>query len=197
MHAAILYDLYATTPPLQMIFSILFTIQVNQKDHAGWAIASRIWECQQQCVLNESVDLSLLQNGTRPSFDVSVVNVFKMQQSMCSFDVMNSLPASSISNGVFILNATVDMSLFPNCKTLQISVFDQANGLFNNLSVTGFVNVTNLNASKLSSAPLLSNFFGRLQAWGDNRNLSLSQQLANLSSSLQIRINGVEVEEDY
>ena len=86
-------------------------------------------------------------------------------------------PAGAVLNGVFVLNVSLDLSQYPYCRQLMVSLFDSVYGSVKNVSVTGFINITNLNASLFQSLPMLSTFFGRVSLLGNQRDLSKSDYL--------------------
>ena len=139
------------------------------------------------CTMNQTVDL-LKVNGSAPSgIDLSVVNVVQLAsrfEGECSFDVMDTESSAFIKNGLFVVNVSLDLSLpqYADCEWLTVSVFDSATGGFSNVSIAGFVNITNANLSQFSSVKL-STFFGALRLYNSSRIL-WSSGLYNLSSSL-------------
>ena len=91
-----------------------------------------MWVCGSLCTLNQSVDLSAFDGVTKnSSIDVSVVNVLALTERFpgtCQFDVMDSEGSAVIKNGVFVVNASIDMALYSNCQGLNVSLFDSAAG---------------------------------------------------------------------
>ena len=66
-------------------------------------------------------------------------------------------------NGVFVVNATIDMSMYSYCQDLYITIFGSAQGIFKNVTITGFVNVTHLDLTNFTTNNIIfSNFFGKL-----------------------------------
>ena len=118
------------------------------------------------------MDLSLSYRGQQPAgLDLSVVNVFNLTQSprhdKCAFSVVGVKGSGVLKNGFFFVNTSIDMtnSSYSSCSELYISPFGYVNGSMQNITVTGFVNITNLNAGGFmnSSVPIrLSTFFGNL-----------------------------------
>ena len=87
-------------------------------------------------------------NGHAPSttLDSSVVNILEISpraQVSCTYTVMDTEPAGVIKNGVFVVNATVDVSPSTICSTVQIALFDSVYGSFQNVSVLGNISVVN------------------------------------------------------
>ena len=65
----------------------------------------------------------------------------------CDYGLVRLEPSGSISNGLFIINVTIDAgsSVVGNdyCSTMTVSLFSGA-GSLSNISIIGFVNIINL-----------------------------------------------------
>ena len=85
------------------------------------------------CTLNRSVDFSQTSSGAVPEVDLTVVNVYDLTDrapGSCSFDVMDVGRGGVLMNGLFIVNASIDMSSskYSSCPMLSASLFDTFNG---------------------------------------------------------------------
>ena len=146
---------------------------------------SRVWERGLDCVLNESIDLNLGPLRSQPgNISLSVVNVLRLYEKtlseQCSFSLSELASAGSISNGLFVVNATVDAS---RCSSLEVSLFDSVFGSVKNVTVVGNVSILNLNLSayNIASPVKLSRMLGYVAT---NRTVSSTASFFNLSSSL-------------
>ena len=167
-------------------------------------VQSRIWEHDYDCAINETVDLQKSGTNAAPSgIDLSVVNVFTLFEasgsSECAYSITRTDAGGTIKNGVFYVNASIDVTS-AGCTELWISPFDSFYGTMSNVSILGFINVTNLNAASFSNASVpvrLSNTFGNLFWSGSDRtigytgNSTTGTKLNNINSSLVYYVNGV------
>jgi hypothetical protein len=103
---------------------------------------------------------------------------------------------------LFVFNVSLDAT---NCTELWISPFDSIYGSLSNVSVMGFINVTNVIAANYNtSIPIrLSTMFGNIFFTGANRVVGYTGNstggqpyLNNINSSLIYSINGTAITVD-
>ena len=76
-------------------------------------------------------------------------------QGYCAFSAADISSSGSVSNAVFVVNATIDAA---NCNQLSVSLFGGVFGPVSNVSILGNVSIVNANAA----TSLLSNAFGNV-----------------------------------
>ena len=139
--------------------------------------------------MNETVDLSVnIHNVSQSTVDISVANVFSLykddDQLSCAFSVMRVESAGLIKNGLVVVNVSLDFNN-STCQDVYVSIFDGFYGSLQNLSVTGFINLTNVTSAVKSVR--LSRMFGNLglenNSAGGQRYVG-GPNLVNISSSL-------------
>ena len=86
----------------------------NQKDPCGWLFNNRIWYREVSCGINESWNLQSGWNGVPTGLDLSVVNAGRLfqepRQDKCIFSVVGLKGAGNLTNGVLVINTTIDLS---------------------------------------------------------------------------------------
>ena len=192
-YTVVIYSGKFSTLHMTLLFvnSILFV----GPDPCSWMTSGRVWEHSLKCQLSRVVDLHFsdlrFPNSDVSQTDMTVVNVFSLaadrRTGHCSFSVLQTRPSASLKNGLFVFNATLNLSQY-NCSDAWISPFDSAQGSFQNVSVIGNISVINAGTTSLK----LSSFFGSLLRYDATRSNSQNpaDPLFNLSSSLQYFVNG-------
>ena len=158
---------------------------------------SRVWLLQSDCAMNESLDLSLSPSS---QIDLSVVNVFSLYREpvvpSCVFSAVKSDSGFSLQNGLIIFNVSIDLS-GAACSEVYISPFDSFNGSLSNVTLTGQIQITNMQTAP--SVIKVSSFFGNLLLQGNSaggQRYVGGPNLKNISSSLYYVINGVNITKD-
>ena len=118
-----------------MQFCLLGVLLRNQKDPCGWMWNNRIWYHAYTCAINESWNLQAGPLGVPSGLDLSVINAMTLFQEpradKCIFSIAGLASAGSLSNGLFVINTTIDMSKANTtaCTELYVSPFDNINGM--------------------------------------------------------------------
>ncbi|CAL6026053.1 Cysteine-rich_membrane protein 2 [Hexamita inflata] len=170
------------------------------KGGCDWVFTSRIWDPQEMCDIPATIDFLQWTNyqtqlaGT--GINMGVVNVVNLVQINTLFQAFNIPAAKVLKNGLLVVNVTIDMSspANANLNAIKVCLFDQVLGSLNNISVTGFVNITNFDKTKTTSV-VLSKLFGNVLLTGADRVVGGSF-FTNVSSNLQFFINNNEVVQD-
>lgn len=121
----------------------------------------------------------------------------------CVFSMVGLKNGGALINGTFVVNASIDLSQAntTQCTELYVSPFNNVNGSLTNITVLGFINITNFNGTQFNaSVPLrLGKFFGNLNftnnTAGGNRYVG-GPSLKTLSSSLVYSVNNVTITSD-
>jgi hypothetical protein len=93
-------------------------------DYCSWLSNSRLWIPAKPCSISNVIDFSVWANlGANPettsantqSYDLTVINVMNLtswagNDQGRSFRIVDVNPSASLSNAVFVVNVTIDMS---------------------------------------------------------------------------------------
>ncbi|CAL5993313.1 Conserved_hypothetical protein [Hexamita inflata] len=145
------------------MLQFLASFMIETSNQCGWMLNSRVWRPTEPCTLNSTHDLQLWEQYSDRDLcqlDFAVVNVYdfsKRDDGM--YDVLEIAPTGLLKNAFLVVNATIDMSKDPDADSLFVSIFDSFMGSVQNVSVTGFVNITNVDFAKVQTI-VLSKFFG-------------------------------------
>ncbi|CAL5993525.1 Conserved_hypothetical protein [Hexamita inflata] len=173
----------------------------NIDDYCDWIENSRVWNVSRICNKNSQLQLSRWfnhqsqQEGSQ-EINMEVVNVLGLGQNTSVFSLLNLQSGSSLKNGHFIVACTIDM-VQPQTSALQklfVSLFDQVYGGVQNVSVSGRIDIVNLNPAVTNSL-VLSRMLGNVLVPLSQRSGGQSIFI-NVSSNLQYFVNGVEITTD-
>ncbi|CAL6045391.1 VSP_with INR [Hexamita inflata] len=151
-------------------------------DYCESLFSGRLWLPLKSCSLSSAL------NPNSQIVDSSIINVLQFAPSsdQSYFSVLSLQQSGSIQNAIILVNA----SLSSNQNQLFVSIFNQLSGKLNNVTLTGFVNISAPLETEINFSP-----FGTVN--GDLINYPENWigdfTFKNVSNNLKLFVNGIEI----
>ncbi|CAL6045799.1 Conserved_hypothetical protein [Hexamita inflata] len=173
-------------------------------------LSSRIWYPLQQCSVNTSLNFDKWQNPAQNIFsdsttlDARIITAASLYNNITNnsgnltslYNLFDVDQYGLLSNAHIYLNTSIIIDTSVYNQLVQISPFGNIKGTFDNVSVSGFVNLSVQDFTKVNIIQL-SRFFGvidnSLDSVNHPSNFQGSYNFRNVSSSLKYFVNNVEV----
>lgn len=161
------------TPHFHMfIFAILLSYSCNSE------IQSRNFMFNESCDIDYAIDFKLTNDGSDVSseVDLTVINALRLatrDQQGCHYSIFDVQSSGTVKNAYIVVNATIDMTNISTdlCDEVSVVPFPDVFGVMDNVTLTGWINLTNVNNTLI---PLIkfSKFFGITSASNANNTYS-------------------------
>ncbi|CAL5987792.1 Conserved_hypothetical protein [Hexamita inflata] len=188
---------------------ILFQHVQSNLYYCDWMLKSRLWQPKYPCELNSTLNLDLWFNpgqniaSDSSTLDARIVTAISLSktydQSSITYKLLDLAPTGELSNAHIFMNTTVTVSEKIKGLTVYAVPFGSVQGSFDNVSVSGYVNLTISDFSFLNEV-YLSRMFGFIPKKYDLTNYPAEYKdefiFRNVSSSLKFFVNGVEIKEN-
>ncbi|CAL5976388.1 Conserved_hypothetical protein [Hexamita inflata] len=188
---------------------ILFQHVQSNLYYCDWMLKSRLWQPKYPCELNSTLNLDLWFNpgqniaSDSSTLDARIVTAISLSktydESSITYKLLDLAPTGELSNAHIFMNTTVTVSEKMKGLTVYTVPFGSVQGSFDNVSVSGYVNLTISDFSILNEV-FLSRMFGFIPYEYDLTNYPAEYTdefiFRNVSSSLKFFVNGVEIKEN-
>ncbi|CAL6105920.1 Growth_factor receptor cysteine-rich domain superfamily [Hexamita inflata] len=188
--------------------SLLISYAFQNMLYCDWMLKSRLWSPSFPCELNSTLNLHLWQNpaqnissdsSTLDARIITALSFFKTPSlSSRIYNILDMSPYSTLMNAHVFVNASVIIDSFSN-QTVFVSPFGSIQGSFDNVTVSGSVNLTVKDFAGLQSVQL-SKMFGNIRYGMDRVNYPAEHpdefNFRNVSSSLRYYVNGAEIRDN-
>lgn len=174
-----------------LLLSLVFS---SPGEPCAMIFQGRLWHMTEVCELQEKLDLKANKLGIPEDYDQTFVYVSRISgDAEGHFSVMQIGPGASLENAYIYIDAVINMSEVPHTEEVYFGVFDSVQGGIKNVTVVGTVNFIEFRADKYIQA-FFSTFFGQVSTVGFDRTISdNSINFRNLSTNLEIQINGSKI----
>ncbi|CAL6103524.1 VSP_with INR [Hexamita inflata] len=151
-------------------------------DYCESLFSGHLWIPLKSCSLSSSL------NPNSQIVDSSIINVLQFAPSsdQSYFSVLSLEQSGSIQNAIILVNT----SLSSNQNQIFVFIFSQLSGKLNNVTLTGFVNVSALPETEINFSPF-GTVNGDLINYPENWNGDFT--FKNVSNNLKLFVNGIEI----
>ncbi|CAL6012237.1 Conserved_hypothetical protein [Hexamita inflata] len=147
---------------------------------ANWLTDVRIWPAQPLYPLTAQYDF-MAQSPLSTVVTVTGLRLFSNFRGNCSYSAIDGFKASSLKNAVFILN--VNLSVPAQCSSVEVSFINSAAGILDNITVTGWVNMSSVNSISIKASQFIGHVFNTSSVGSFFTNLSFLLNNASISNA--------------
>ncbi|CAL6081385.1 Conserved_hypothetical protein [Hexamita inflata] len=175
------------------------SLQITDLYFCDWMFASRIWSPRYNCELNSRLNLNSWSNAAQQissSLDLQVVTVSSLVSS--TYERVTLFKALDLGTNGLLENAhvltNVSVLLDQASDSVQIVPFGSVMGKLDNVTVSGFVNISSINnrVKNVQLSRILGDI-GLMDSINYPSQYTGEFSFRNISSSLRFFVNGVEI----